>query len=191
MLVQTLAACKHDTTWRARTTPAGRAAGTGTAAGTLSGTGTTAGTSPGTWTAAGTSPGTRTAAAGTEADAQSGTTGTVAAAAGTAGQVKTLLQVPRTMSQRAADMYLQAHPAGFSPRKPGPEPSVKIVGKKSVGKKYHKKCHKEKHSELIIYSNNCDGLNKKKESLKAELKRTKASIFTLQETHLPKRVRFI
>ena len=40
------------------------------------------------------------------------------------------------------------------------------------------------YSDLVIYSNNCDGVNKKTESLKAELKRTKSTVFTLQETHL-------
>ena len=35
-----------------------------------------------------------------------------------------------------------------------------------------------------MFSNNCDGLNKKKDSLKVELQRTKSTLFTLQETHL-------
>ena len=58
-------------------------------------------------------------------------------------------------------MYIQTHAAGFSPRKPCPKPTVNIVKRKSVGKKYSRKVHKEKHSELIMFSNNCDGLNKK------------------------------
>ena len=38
-----------------------------------------------------------------------------------------------------------------------------------------------------MFSNNCDGINKKKDSLKVELKRTKLTLFTLQETHLARK----
>ena len=38
-----------------------------------------------------------------------------------------------------------------------------------------------------MFSNNCDGINKKKDSLKVELKRTKSTLFTLQETHLARK----
>ena len=38
-----------------------------------------------------------------------------------------------------------------------------------------------------MFSNNCDGLNKKTESLKVELKRTKSTLFTLQETHVSRK----
>ena len=40
------------------------------------------------------------------------------------------------------------------------------------------------YSDIVICSNNCDGVNKKTEILKAELNRTQSKIFTLQETHL-------
>ena len=38
-----------------------------------------------------------------------------------------------------------------------------------------------------MFSNNCDGINKKKDSLKVELKRTKSTLFILQETHLARK----
>ena len=46
---------------------------------------------------------------------------------------------------------------------------------------------KENHTELIMYSNNCNGVNNKVEALKVQIKHTKATIFNLQETHLSRK----
>ena len=47
--------------------------------------------------------------------------------------------------------------------------------------------NKGNHTELIMYSNNCNGVNNKKEALKVQIKHTNATIFNLQETHLSKK----
>ena len=54
-------------------------------------------------------------------------------------------------------------------------------------RKRYKKTNKDLVSDLIMFSNNCEGLSKKKDSLTVELKRTKSTLFTLQETHLGKK----
>ena len=38
-----------------------------------------------------------------------------------------------------------------------------------------------------MFSNNCNGANNKIEALKAQLKHTKSTIFSLQETHFAKK----
>ena len=56
------------------------------------------------------------------------------------------------------------------------------------GRKKFKKL-KNKETQLVILSNNCDGIKHKIGSLKSELTETKATIFTLQETQLPRKGR--
>ena len=61
--------------------------------------------------------------------------------------------------------------------------NISIKNRKRKKKKNSVKRKEQKFTELVIFSNNCWSANKKIESLKAELKRSMATIFTLQETH--------
>ena len=62
------------------------------------------------------------------------------------------------------------------------------IRKRNKINKTNKK-YNNKETQLVLFSNNCDGLKHKLGSLKSELKETKATLFTLQETQLPRKGR--
>ena len=54
-------------------------------------------------------------------------------------------------------------------------------------KRNRKKSKLDKYTELVMFSNNCNGANNKIEAIKAQIKHTEATIFNLQETHYSKK----